>query len=452
MSRTPPKYRALAPHAGPPPSLSTSVSDPLPKRKATRIACNECHEKKRKCDGQKPSCTSCKRYQQQCTYRNTSLTVSDEALRDELETLRGRYQVLDSFVTKLRVGPHAYALEALRKLRLSPTKSPTDLEAPVQKTKVASSMSTANGLNSPLSGPDRASCVPPLDACDGAQDMGSSGEEAYHMALAETFQADYCHQPHSTLGESSASPPAASLNPMNIASDPRLKGLDIAFWTAVPVTDVFAADAISSYLRSDHKIWELFDANPFLSDLVAQKSNFCSAFLVNCLLAFASQTYATDSPSATSKVVEFEAAAGILWELDATRLDSETALTGLILLYLCSAARWESDKADGCLRQVFEMAVRMKLFGVEERISDFDMSLLKTDRRSSMVHAAWGAFNTMSMHRRRLLSEVTSLPPLVSTPRTISTSNVSENDDQLTDGVAHVDPITRVVEITSLEQ
>lgn len=40
------------------------------------------------------------------------------------------------------------------------------------------------------------------------------------------------------------------------------------------------------------------------------------------------------------------------------------------------------------------MAVRMKLFGVEERISDFDMSLLKADRRSSMVHAAWGAFNT----------------------------------------------------------
>ncbi|KAK7737094.1 hypothetical protein SLS63_002885 [Diaporthe eres] len=379
MSRTPPKYRALAPHAGQIPSLSTSVSDPLPKRTATRIACNECHEKKRK----------------QCTYRNTSLTVSDEALRDELETLRGRYQALDSFVTKLRVGPHAYALEALRKLRLSPTKSPTDLEAPVQKTKVASSMGIANGSNSPLFEPDRASCIPPLDACDAVQDMGSSGEEAYHMALAETSQGDYCHQPHFTLDESSASPPAASLNPMNIASDPRLKGLDIAFWTAVPVTDVFAADAISSYLRSDHQIWELFDAKTFLSDLVAQKSNFCSAFLVNCLLAFASQTYATDSPSATSKGAEFEAAAGILWELDATRLDSETALTGLILLYLCSAARWESDNADGCLRQVFEMAVRMKLFGVEERISDFDMSLLTADRRSSMVHAAWGAFNTM---------------------------------------------------------
>lgn len=88
-------------------------------------------------------------------------------------------------------------------------------------------------------------------------------------------------------------------------------------------------------------------------------------------------------------------AAGILWGVEATRLDSETALTGLILLYLCFAARWESDNAHDCLRQIFEMAVRMKLFGVEERLSDFDMSLLNADRRSSMAHAAWSAFNTM---------------------------------------------------------
>lgn len=105
--------------------------------------------------------------------------------------------------------------------------------------------------------------------------------------------------------------------------------------------------------------------------------------------------YTTDCPSTTSKGFQFEEAAGILWQADATRLDSETALTGLILLYLCFAARGESDNADDHLRQVFEMAVRMKLFGAEERISDFDMSLLKADRRSSMIHAAWGAFNTM---------------------------------------------------------
>lgn len=237
------------------------------------------------------------------------------------------------------------------------------------------------------------------------------------MDLAEQAQGDCCNQRLWAPDHGSASFSDANLGLVKKASDPRLRGLNIAFWTEVPVTDIFAKDAISSYLRSDHGIWELFDADAFLSDLVSQKSDFCSAFLVNCLLAFASvcfphpthltspskdtvspflqQTYATSCPSATSKGLQFEEAAGSLWQADATRLDSETALTGLILLYLCFATRWEFDNADQCLRQIFNMAVRMKLFGVEERVSDFDMSLLKADRRSSMIHAAWGAFNTM---------------------------------------------------------
>lgn len=51
MGRNPTRYRALlptAPHGGQALPSSTSALDPAPKRKATRIACNECHEKKRK--------------------------------------------------------------------------------------------------------------------------------------------------------------------------------------------------------------------------------------------------------------------------------------------------------------------------------------------------------------------------------------------------------------------
>lgn len=56
MSRNPPRYRALlpitTPHSRPALPPSTSVSalgpEPVPKRKATRVACRECHEKKRK--------------------------------------------------------------------------------------------------------------------------------------------------------------------------------------------------------------------------------------------------------------------------------------------------------------------------------------------------------------------------------------------------------------------
>lgn len=352
--------------------------------------------------------------------------MANDALRLELETLHGRHEVLKSFVTTLRVAPYKDALEALRRLRSSTSGWPANKDAPARPPKASSSAaSTALDLTPPPSEPAPAPCTPPSDVCEIIQDQ------------LYTIDQPYCAHDQGPP----ALPDDASLSLVKTPSDPRLKGLDISFWTAVSVTDIFAKDAISSYLRSDHGIWELFDANTFLSDLVSQKSDFCSAFLVNCLLAFASQTYATTCPGATSKGFQFEEAAGVLWQAEATRLDSETALTGLTLLYLCFTTRWESNNADECLRQVFEMAVRMKLFGVSERISDFDMSFLQADRRSSMVHAAWGAFNTMSMHRKRLLGDVFLLPPLVAFPSMASSiTNVSEHEEVLTDHVVQVDP------------
>lgn len=162
------------------------------------------------------------------------------------------------------------------------------MDAPAQQAQLSSSTSTAHGLNSPPSEPDRAPCIQPSDAFGPAQNGSSSPEAPCRPGLAETDQGGCFDQAHCTLDLEPASPLNTCLSPAKKRSDPRLKGLDIAFWTDVAVTDIFATDAISSYLRSDHRIWELFDADSFLSDLVAQKSDFCSAFLVNCLLAFAS--------------------------------------------------------------------------------------------------------------------------------------------------------------------
>ncbi|KAK2599209.1 hypothetical protein N8I77_010981 [Diaporthe amygdali] len=437
MGRNPTRYRALLPTTpcGDQPAAGQIAPlfralESMPKRKSTRIACKECHEKKRKCDGRKPSCTACVRQGQRCTYRVPS-TTSNELLRDELEDLRVRYDALESLVTQLRVAPPAFALEALRQLRASPSGSPMDLDKPVQRPD--SSRSPSAAVDSPSTGLQTATCLEPSEAGATALNQGPSMEEPRHVALEQTIQGDRCDQMSCKLDLDSALSPDTGAMFFKQLSDPRLAGLDISFWTVVPVTDIFATDAISSYLRSDHRIWELFDADTFLSDLVNQKSNFCSAFLVNCLLAFASQTYGPDDPSAITKGFQFEEEAGILWQAEATRLDSETALTGLILLYLCFTARRESNNADDCLREVFEMAVRMRLFGVEERISDTEISLLKADRRSAMIHAAWGAFNTMSIHRKRRLGDVTSLPPLVSTPGMFLAREVTEDDDSPTD-------------------
>jgi hypothetical protein len=212
-------------------------------------------------------------------------------LRNELEELRGDYQDLQSIITYLKQAPHARALEALHQLRSSPSNWPADLDIQACQPDTnpsslpPSSKCPANGLNSPPSEPDRATCTPTSDACEGTQDQLCAGEEPDFMAPAEPVQEECCEQRHYVQDRAARH---ASLSLVRRSPDPRLKALDISFWTVVPVTDTFAREAISSYLRSDHRVWWLFDTDVFISDLVRHKFDFCSQFLVNCLLAFAS--------------------------------------------------------------------------------------------------------------------------------------------------------------------
>ena len=69
--------------------------------------------------------------------------------------------------------------------------------------------------------------------------------------------------------------------------DDRLHQLRIGYWTKVPISDDFAASAISLYLEVDHPIFGWFDANIFLEDLVKHRQEFCSSFLVSSLLYYA---------------------------------------------------------------------------------------------------------------------------------------------------------------------
>jgi hypothetical protein len=70
--------------------------------------------------------------------------------------------------------------------------------------------------------------------------------------------------------------------------DSVLQKMDIMLWTSVPITNQFFADVISLYLATDHPLLGVFDAELFVGDLIGGTLNFCSPFLVNSLLAFAS--------------------------------------------------------------------------------------------------------------------------------------------------------------------
>ena len=69
--------------------------------------------------------------------------------------------------------------------------------------------------------------------------------------------------------------------------DPRLVNLNISFWTRVPIASTLAAEILSAYLEVDHPVCGLFDSAAFITGLLQNDIDVCTAFQVNSLLAFA---------------------------------------------------------------------------------------------------------------------------------------------------------------------
>lgn len=80
----------------------------------------------------------------------------------------------------------------------------------------------------------------------------------------------------------------ASLRAQQTPRDPRLQALEISFWTTVPISNQLAANIIHLYMRVEQPVYGFFDPELFLSDLVAHRTQYCSALLVNSVLFWAS--------------------------------------------------------------------------------------------------------------------------------------------------------------------
>lgn len=168
--------------------------------------------------------------------------------------------------------------------------------------------------------------------------------------------------------------------------------LRIDYWTSVSVTDRYAAGAISMYLDTEHLMLRLFDAETFLNALIHKESDYCSAFLVNSLLALASQIYVKKDPEASIKSLEFEKEARMIWRADSE--DSIPNLAGLIFLHIAMANNGNGDQ--GAANYVFEageMAKRMELFGLHDTITASRPQLQSEQAVYALRQASWGLFN-----------------------------------------------------------
>ena len=69
--------------------------------------------------------------------------------------------------------------------------------------------------------------------------------------------------------------------------DPRLRDLNIRYWTDVDIDNEVAAKCISLYLETDHPLLGHFDPELFVSHLASGRTEHCSSLLVNALLYWA---------------------------------------------------------------------------------------------------------------------------------------------------------------------
>lgn len=73
--------------------------------------------------------------------------------------------------------------------------------------------------------------------------------------------------------------------------DTRLSDARPSLWTAVCDDDILMRDILSVFFRCEYSFTSAFQKDLFLEDMATQKQDFCSALLVNIVLAYSCVQY-----------------------------------------------------------------------------------------------------------------------------------------------------------------
>ncbi|KAI2630840.1 hypothetical protein GGR54DRAFT_584396 [Hypoxylon sp. NC1633] len=461
-------YKRLLPAPMPPGSAQAIVAEssfgkdagpPVKKRTVSKAACNNCRLKKIRCDGKRPYCTACIRTNVECNFVTAS---SDEtpfmALKREVESLRRSTEDLLEIMDLLESAPDTVSLDILRRLKSTRNhpegaNDPSEILASVKKDLGHESILPVKISNRQLI----AGLIPETQECPEYELMMRCPTsyptimplEIAFLNLADMLRPVILEQPKasSSVGRGDAASPSsvpgsssegASRNGITPTMtepvdswmgdfeplqstysivDDRLKNVNFRIWTSVPVTNELAASLVSLYLEIDHPWCPLFDADLFLNDCVDGTNHFCSPLLVNSLLGWACQSYATYQPEAATLVGAFETEAERLWGLE-KYTNTLTAAAAAQLLNNLSASRGRDEFASQCLEEGIQMGKRMGLFGVgSETASALTWLDHHQDWLRAACHTSWGIFSYACMRSLHLHRAEIETPPLLPMPK-----------------------------------
>ncbi|KAJ1328950.1 transcriptional regulatory protein GAL4 [Microdochium nivale] len=340
----------------------------------TRVACNACRQKKSACDSKRPQCTPCRRKGTECIYicKDTSETPG-MALKREVESLRGRTRDLEVLLAHLSQLQGDSLRDVLVLLRTA--------EDPVSLLPLVQSHITTQLFGSNL---------------EVRRELEIMARQSHHAHSSSQYSDNNSNQALQSIASTSdrnslvsSLPPQQGPGLRARFADLRLADLDISFWSNVPVTNIYAASAISMYLETGRHFLGIFHSELFVGDLVKCRLRFCSSFLVTALLALASQKYSSVDPDAFMRSYEFEDEALRLLEVERLH-DSVNTLAGLIYLYQALRTRGSVSEANEYRAAACAMAANLKLIGVKERLDSDSIQPLTDEEQHAIFCAAWG--------------------------------------------------------------
>ncbi|KAJ3453222.1 hypothetical protein MRS44_018877 [Fusarium solani] len=196
--------------------------------------------------------------------------------------------------------------------------------------------------------------------------------------------------------------PISTLRPC----DERLEGLDMSFWSSVPISDDIAAKIISLYLETDHPLLGTFDPDLFVDDLVNCRLRYCSPLLVSALMYRGCQmcTGSASDPAAKEYTPQFREEAEKRWT-DEKDTDTLLNLPGTQLLGLAYLGDGEDHYVLAYVSEANAMATRMGLFGVNPTVAAGKAREITPDLQNATSYAAWGTFNWIvpASHTQKIL-------------------------------------------------
>lgn len=237
-----------------------------------------------KCDGGRPSCSACSKVSRECQYSTEPSESRAAALKRKHADLEEHLSEYEELFHQLRTRPTHDATEILHRLR-----SGHDVSSVLGYIKDATLLLQTRLVPQTVSRPDE------LRDMSNAPRVFHDVRDPYLGSLKSS--GTHAGPPSDDAQGASGPRPSTALRLQHLRSapyhsaqlvDPRLRQVRASAWTAVTSDNGLVAKLLAIYFQWEFPIFQFFQKDLFLDDLVAGRTRFCSSLLVNAILASAS--------------------------------------------------------------------------------------------------------------------------------------------------------------------